>query len=383
MINTDENCGGCNFSCLNDRRGSGSLKWDYWKERGRSESLIPMWVADTDFKTCSRITKDIIDTANHAIYGYSEPKDDYFSVLQKWHYDRYGLTVEKDYWVQTPGLVFALAHFVRALTQENDAVLICNPVYYPFSEVVVENNRKLVVAPLNYDKKSGEYSLDYAAIEAKIKENAVKLWFFCSPHNPVGRVWTKEELKKVGEIAKKHGVFIVSDEIHCDIVYSERKHTVFWCADESFADFSAVMTSRGKSFNIAGLQIGEVFIKDKAVREKFKQEIVKSGYSQRNIFGLIGTRAAYLAGADYLDELVPYLQKTRDYLTAFIKSELPKFKASPVQGTYLSWVNMSAVTDNHTELKAFVEDKAGLWLDSGTMFGKSGAGFERINFAAP
>jgi len=372
-----------NFDEAIDRRGTCSIKHDFAAEFGKPEGLIPLWVADMDFRVAPCITRALGKSAEHSVFGYSETKKDgaYFAAVQKWFSQRFGFEAGFEWLVKTPGVVFALCAAIKAATKPGDGVLIQTPVYYPFKDTVETNGRRLVTNPLAYI--DGRYGIDIADFENKIVENDVKLFILCSPHNPVGRVWTKAELTQMGEICLRHNVPVVSDEIHCDFVYGDNKHTVFPAISEAFLNNSILCTSPSKSFNLAGLQTANVFIADKNLRQKFKLEVQKTGYSQLNTMGLVSCQAAYEEGGGWLDELLAYLGRSFAYAKNFIDAELPKVRAAQPEGTYLLWLDMNAYGLCETELEKAVVEKAGLWVSRGSTFGEEGKGFIRINMASP
>lgn len=367
------------FDTVYDRKNTNSLKYDFAKERGKSEKLLPMWVADMDFKTPPEVEEALVKCARHGIFGYSEVKHGYFNAVRDWFSDGFGYYPEAQWLVKTPGVVFALATAVKAYTNEGDGVLIQKPVYYPFSGVIRDNNRKIINNPLVY--KNGAYQIDFDDFEKKITDNNVKLFILCSPHNPIGRVWTKAELIKMGEICHKHNCVIASDEIHCDFVYEPYKHYVFTTLKQEFEQNSIILTAPSKTFNLAGLQVSNVFIANAELRKKFLYEFDKTGYSQLNTMGLAACEAAYRYGKDWLEQLKEYITGNIAIVREFVKRN-PHIRLIEPQGTYLIWLDFSEVGTD-TEIAELIEEKAGLWLDSGLMFGKEGAGFQRVNIACP
>jgi len=366
-----------------DRCDTNSIKHDFAAEYGKPECLIPMWVADMDFRVPPCVTEALVRSAEHSVFGYSETKKTgtYFTVLQKWFSQRFGFEASPEWLVKTPGVVFALCAAIRAFTELGDAVLIQTPVYYPFRETVETNGRRLVANSLAY--VDGKYQVDFGDFENKIIINNAKLFILCSPHNPVGRVWTKSELTRMGEICLKHDVLIVSDEIHCDFTYGDNKHTVFGTISEAFLNNSIICTSPSKTFNLAGLQTANIFIADTKLRQKFKREIGKTGYSQLNTMGLVSCQAAYEGGGEWLDELLAYLWQNYNYTKNFINANLPKIRLAELEGTYLLWLDMNAYGFSETELDRILVEKARLWVSKGSVFGEEGKGFIRINIACP
>lgn len=369
------------FDRIIDRKNTNSLKFDFAKERGKPEDVLPLWVADMDFSTPEEVIAALKRKAEHGIFGYSEPKEEYFDALRRWFFKRHGWVADMEKLVLTCGVVYALCTLIKVLTREGDGVLICQPVYYPFQESILENKRKLVVSRLvNTD---GYYTVDFDDFEKKIVENDVKLFILCSPHNPVGRVWTKEELERMGDICLKHGVFVVSDEIHADFIYNCSHHTVFSTIKPEFEKNCAVCTAPTKTFNLAGLHNSNIFIYDDKVRAAFKEELNRHGYSQSNVMGMVACQAAYTYGEEWLEQLLIYLQKNIDYVRSFLRNELPQIRMTEPQGTYLLWLDCSALALSDRALRDLIVNKAGLWLDDGYIFGQGGSGFQRINIACP
>ncbi|NMB14689.1 MAG: pyridoxal phosphate-dependent aminotransferase [Gallicola sp.] len=370
-----------NFDEIIDRKGTNCLKYDFASERGKPEGVLPLWIADMDFKAPDIVLERLSEIVNHGIFGYSDSKEDYFLVLKNWFEKKFGWKVKEEWLVKTPGIVFAIAAAIHAFTKEGDAVLIQQPVYYPFSETILDNKRKLVNSPL---KRTGDrYEIDFEDFEEKIIQEQVKLFIFCSPHNPVGRVWEKDELKRIGEICLKHGVIVVSDEIHSDFVYPGHQHTVFASLSKEISDITITCTAPSKTFNIAGLQISNIFIENPVLREKVKKAIAQTGYSQVNQIGLAACQAAYEGGEEWLEELKEYLAGNIEYTRAFLKEHLPKITLIEPEGTYLLWLDFKAYNLTEEEREELIVKKAGLWLDSGSMFGPDGEGYERINIACP
>ena len=370
------------FDAVIDRCDTKCLKYDFAVQRGRPADVLPLWVADMDFKTSSYVEDALVRQAQHAIYGYTESDDAYFAAVQGWLTARHGWQVQPEWLKKTPGVVFAIAVAVKACTQPGDAVLIQQPVYYPFSEVILGNGRRLVSSDLVLNAATGKYEIDFADFEAKIVENGVKLFLLCSPHNPVGRVWRCDELLQLGRICRRHGVTVFSDEIHADFVWQGR-HQVFATVDPAFAAFTITATSPSKTFNIAGLQASNIFIPDEALRKKFRHAYNASGYSQLNAAGLIAAEAAYNDGGVWYEAVKAYIRANIAYMREFLKVRLPELKMTEPEGTYLVWVDFRGLGLDGDALEDFVLHKAKLWLDSGAIFGKVGEGFQRFNVACP
>ena len=369
------------FDTVVDRRNTYSLKYDFAKRRNMPEDLLPLWVADMDFKTSSYIQEAILKQTEHGIFGYSEVQEEYFEAVRRWMKRHYDWQVEPKWLIKTPGIVYALAMAVQAFTEEGDGVLIQQPVYYPFSEVIVDNGRKLVSNTLVQDE-SGRYGIDFADFEEKIVTEKIKLFFLCNPHNPVGRVWSEEELKRLGDICYKHHVVVVSDEIHADFVF-RGKHHVFVNLKEEYQEISVVATSPSKTFNIAGLQVSNIFIPNPELKRKFRKQIDASGYSQLNVMGLVATKAAYEHGDEWYEAMHKYVSENIAYTKQFIEEKLPDITLVETEGTYLMWLDFRKLGLSESELEDLIVKKAKLWLDSGRIFGTAGKGFQRINVACP
>lgn len=370
-----------NFDIVYNRKNTNSLKYDFAAQRGKSEDLLPLWVADMDFRVPDEVVRALNAKAEHGIFGYSEPDGRYFDALYSWFNARHGWETDGKKFVLTCGVVFSICSLVRALTDEGDAVLICQPVYYPFASAVRDNGRKLVVSELV--NENGFYRVDFEDFERKICENCVKMFILCNPHNPVGRVWSREELERMGDICLKHGVFVVSDEIHSDFVYGNNRHTVFSTVKKQFADHCAICTAPTKTFNLAGLHIANTYVHNDDVRRKFIKELDRQGYSQPNVMGLVACRAAYENGAAWLDELKAYLEENLRLVREYVAVNLKNITLVEPQGTYLLWLDCRALGLSDRELSRLFEEKAKLWVDDGVIFGKGGSGFERVNIACP
>lgn len=370
-----------NFDEVIDRHNTACLKYDFAIQRGRPADVLPLWVADMDFPIAREIQEALIARCQHAVFGYSESDDAYFSAVHDWYAKHFHWETKQEWLTKTPGIVFALAMAVKAFTKPGEAVLINQPVYYPFTEVIKDNKRELINSPLVL--KDGKYSIDFADLEAKIVQNNVKLMLLCSPHNPVGRVWSREELQKVGDICLAHNVIIVSDEIHSDFVWGENKHTVFASLGEKYAQNCMVCTAPSKTFNIAGLQVSNIFIPNEDLRNAFRHEVAAAGYSQVNTLGLVACEAAYRYGEDWLTQVKTYIEANIRFVDAYLKSNLPQIKLLTPQGTYLIWLDCSALGFTAEDREQWLWHKAKLWLDGGGIFGPEGQAFERINVACP
>lgn len=369
-----------NFDEFIDRHGTDSLKFDHHASRKRDPNLLSLWVADMDFRAPQEALDALQERVRHGIFGYTEPTASYFEAVQNWMATHHSWHVEREWFVCTPGVVYALAMAVQAYTEPGDAVLVQRPVYYPFSSVVADNGRTLVNAPLVYE--NGAYSIDFEAFEQAIVENNVKLFLLCNPHNPGGRVWTRGELQHMGDICLAHGAVICSDEIHMDFARLGYTHTVLANLSPELADITVTCTSPGKTFNLAGLQISNIIIGNPTLRQRFQHAVDASGYSQCNSLGLLACEACYTHGAQWLEELKEYLEGNYRALCEHIQCEAPELHVVEPGSTYLVWVDCKALNlGTDRTLRRFTEDEAGLWLDTGGMFGEEGVGFVRFNIA--
>jgi cystathionine beta-lyase len=378
--------GGCemsiDFDQVIERRNTDCIKYDAAVARGKPEGLLPFWVADMDFQVPDPVLAALHRRVDHGIFGYSEPDPArYFAPLQKWYRTHHNWVPEQAWLVKTPGVVFALATAVKAFTKPGDSVLIQQPVYYPFSAVVVNNGRRLVNNPLVL--QDGTYHINFADFEKKLVENQVKLFILCSPHNPVGRVWSETELRRLGDICLRHQVLVVADEIHADFVWPGFKHRVYASLGQKYAQQAVVCTAPSKTFNLAGLQVSNIFIPNPELREKFTAEITRAGYSQLNTLGLVACEAAYRDGEEWLTALRAYLLENLKFTRRFLQEKLPLVKLIEPQGTYLLWLDFRELGLNEDQREDLLLRRAKLWLDSGAMFGKDGDGFERWNITCP
>lgn len=369
------------FNEVIDRKNSDSLKFDFAKEKGLPEDVLPLWVADMDFKAPPGVIDALQKSLDRGIFGYSDTKDDYYEIVAAWFKKRFDFTYEKEWLIKTPGIVFALANAVRALTEKGDNVIIQPPVYYPFFNVIRNNHRNIIENPLLY--RDGKFYIDFEDFEKKIVDNNVKLFILCSPHNPVSRVWTKEELQRLGEICLKHNVYVVADEIHCDFVFEGYKHHIFIDAVPEMKDRTIICTAPSKTFNIAGMQLSNIFIPSAEIRERYMAEIDVTGFTVPSNPGVVACKAAYATGEEWFEECLAYIKGNFDYLRDFLKENLPQLKLIEPEGTYLAWIDCSGLGLTAEELNDLIINKAKLWLDSGDIFGKASEQFQRIVMACP
>ena len=334
-----------------------------------------------DFPTSPAILEAIHKKVDHGIFGYSCLDESFFNSLKNWMQTEHDFSPERHDLVTTPGVVFAIACAIKAFTREGESVIIQTPVYYPFKNMIELNKRRLVTSSLY--EKDGKYFIDFEDFERKIAENKVKLFILCSPHNPVGRVWTREELKRLSEICLRHRVIVFSDEIHNDFIYGPNKHTVYSTLSPEAADNSIVSMSVSKTFNLAGLQFSTNFIKNPILRKQFHSEKDKTGYDEPSLIGLTAARAAYEKGKPWLLELREYLRQNIDFVRSFLSQKLPQVRLIEPEGTFLLWLDFSALGLTDAEIDNRIVNRAKVWLDRGMMFGPEGEFYQRINVATP
>lgn len=367
-------------SCI-DRHDTDCLKYDFSKERMGRDDLLPLWVADMDFRLPEEILDDLRKRIDHGIFGYTDPKDTYFDALDGWTRKHYHYSVEKKWVTLAPAVVYALAVCIKAYSAPGEKILIQQPVYYPFGEAIRDNDRVLVDSPLKLI--SGHYEMDFEDLEKKLSDPELKLFILCNPHNPVGRVWTKDEITRVADLCLKYDVILVSDEIHCDFIYPGYEFKSLLTLDPSYRDHLVILHSPSKSFNIAGLQIANAIIPDETLRLKYRRANASNGYSQANIMGQKALVSVYTKGENWHRELLLYLEENLKYVRSFIGKELPGVRLIEPEGTYLIWVDFSGLGLSDEELEDLIVDKAHLWLDPGSIFGPETAQFQRFNIACP
>lgn len=369
------------FDKITDRKNTNSLKYDFAAEFHRPADVLPMWVADMDFPAPPEVIEALKERAVHGIFGYTETKTDYFESVSRWFRESFSWRPKEEWMIKTPGVVFAIAAAVRGFTRPGDSVLIQTPVYYPFAQVIAKNGRQTVRNSLHYEE--GKYTIDFNDFEQKIRKHQVKLFVLCSPHNPVGRVWSREELSKMGEICQRWGVIVVSDEIHCDFTYHGHTHHVYASLGEAFQEQSVICTAPSKTFNLAGLQASHIFIANPELRAKFKDALSATGYGEMNTMAVWAAKAAYDFGRPWLKALKVYLVDNQNYMRDFLRTEMPQLHMVEPEGTYLVWLDCHGLGLSDKELNERVLHQAKLWLDKGTMFGEEGENFQRFNIACP
>lgn len=369
-----------NFDQVINRRQTASKKWDSLNERFGMDSLIPMWIADMDFVSPAPVVESLKKRADEGIYGYTICPDSYLSSVVDWFNRRHGWSVEKEWISHSPGIVPALSLIIHEFTKPGDKVIVQPPVYHAFYRVLESQGIEVIENPLK--QENGRYSMDFNDLEEKI-DPTVKMIFLCSPHNPVGRVWKKEELMRLGEICIKHNILVVSDEVHCDIAFKPQIHVPYASISEEFANYSITCTAPSKTFNIMGLQTSAIIIPNTDIRSRFEIAVNKFSLGAPNYFGIVAAETAYRYGEEWLDQLLDYLNGNLQYLTGFINEHLPEIKVTKPEGTYLAWLDFNDLKLNRDKLNKFINEKAQIGFDDGPIFGSGGEGFMRMNFACP
>jgi len=367
-----------NFDEIINRKHTKSIKYDFFNKTGKvGYNTIPLWIADMDFRTPPCVQEAIIKRAQHGIFGYSATDDDYFMAVRDWFLRRHNWKVEPEWLIQTRGILSAVSIAIAALTKPGDAILLQYPSYHMFNMVIEKSKRKIVKNPLILE--NGVYKIDFEDFERQIVRNDVKLFILCNPHNPVGRVFTKEELIKMGEICVEHDVLVISDEIHQDFIFSPHKHFVFVEAKPEFREITITCTAPTKTFNLSGVAISNIFIIDEDLRDKITDEISRRGGSGVGVMEILACQAAYTDGEEWLEELLSYLSKSIDYARKFFHEKLPEIDFIEPEGTYLLWIDCRSLGFWAKELEGFLADEAQI-----TVNGAPGAeGFLRINLACP
>jgi cystathionine beta-lyase len=371
------------FKTIVDRRSTGSGKWDQMIRCNPdvSRGVVPFSVADMEFKNPPEITEGLKEYIDSTILGYTQPTDSYLNAVCNWMKRRHGWVVKRDWIIGSPGVVNALFLAVKAFTNQGDGIIIQTPVYYPFNAAIERNQRTLVKNPLIYT--GSNYIIDYDDLERKAHDPKNKVLMFCSPHNPVGRVWTPEELTRVGEICLRNNVLIISDEIHFDLIMPGHKHTVFANVSEDLANNTIVCTSPSKTFNLAGMQTSNIIIPNEKIRNAYLREMASNGSYSLNILGYKACEIAYTECEEWLDQLLELIFNNHLELKQFIEKNIPVIKVIELEGTYLQWMDFRALGLNKQELENLMHFEAELFFDEGYIFGEEGAGFERMNLACP
>ena len=369
-----------NFDKIVDRTGTESLKWVYPRKVLKVEDAIPLWVADMDFEAPPAVVEAIRRRAGHGVYGYPLVPPSFYAAAIGWLKRRHGWEVQKSWMAMTPGIVPALHYCVRAFTKPGDGVIIQTPVYFPFYHAVENNGRRVVRNPLQFDGR--RYTMDLDDLRTKIDAPG-RMLILCSPHNPVGRVWTREELEALGRIAVERDLLVVSDEIHQDLVYARHRHHVLAALSPELAQQTITCIAPSKTFNIPGLGTAAVIAPNQDLLERFKDEVKRAGFELGQVFGIVGFEAAYAQGDDWLDELLPYLEANIDFMEKFLEERVPKVRLIRPEGTYLALLDCRGLGLEPGALNDFFLKTARVYFSEGIMFGRELEGFVRVNFGCP
>ena len=372
-----------NFDEIIDRTKYHSAKWDELETTFGviPKDVLPMWIADMEFRSPQPVIEAIKKANEHGIYGYTSRPLSYYQAIIDWMEKRHNWKIKKDWIAYSPGVVPALSLIIRAFCQPGDKVIVQPPVYYPFFRVIENNGCHIVNNPLKLNNK--KYSIDWEDLERKVDDPRVKILIFCSPHNPVGRVWQREELIILGEICLKHNIIVVSDEIHADILFKGYRHIPFASISPAFAHNSITCTAPSKTFNLAGLQTSSIIIPNKKYYKIYENILDGLALDENNVFGLVALEAAYRDGEEWLEQLLSYLNENLKFLMKYFKERIPKIKVIRPEGTYLVWLDCRQLGFNTKGLNNFMIKKARVALDDGYWFGTEGEGFMRINIACP
>lgn len=369
-----------NFDKIIDRTNNFSAKWSEMNKNFGTNNLLPMWVADMDFLTAPCVMEALKDRLEQGIFGYTTRPSSYNESIVNWLDNRFSWKINQEWLMFSPAVITSISLLIQNLTQKNDKIMIQEPVYNPFHSIVESNERSLVISPL-VKLDDGSYVMDYEDIEAKIKD--VKVFILCNPHNPVGRVWTREELTRLGEICLKHNVLVISDEIHSDIILKNHKHTPFASISKEFSENTITCMAPTKTFNLAGLQSSFLVISNPYYYEVMDKAFSILDIKRNNAFSLVATEAAYNYGEDWLYELIKYIEDNVDFAIDYIKNHMPQLKVKKPEGTYLLWVDFSNLNVDKKDLKNALINKGRIALSDGSSFGIGGDGYYRINLACP
>jgi len=368
------------FDRVIDRRGTYSYKWDQSEKLFGRADILPLWVADMDFEPPQEVKDAILARARQGVYGYTIRPDAYFEAICGWMRRRHGWEVRREWIVPVPGVVPALSLCVYAFTEPGDKVIIQTPVYYPFFDVIRMNGRTIVENPLVL--REGRYEMDFARLERQAAEGA-KMIILCSPHNPGGRVWSREELKKLGDICVRHGVTIVADEIHHDLVLPGHKHIPLASIDDRLAENTITCVAPTKTFNLAGLMAAATIIPGERLRRRFEHAVKTFSLHMESYFGVAAVIASYTHGDEWLDQLLQYLQGNLDYLTEFMRNRLPEIRVMKPEASYLVWIDCRSISSDPADLKKLMYEEAGVAFNEGSIYGEAGKGYLRVNIACP
>jgi cystathionine beta-lyase len=363
-----------------DRTNKATYKWDQSEKLFGRSDILPLWVADMDFEAPKEVVEAITQRAEHGIYGYTIRTQSFYDAIIGWLSRRHHWSILQEWITSSPGVVPALSIIVQSFTEPGEGIILQSPVYYPFYDIIKMNGRTVVDNPLILE--DGHYSIDFELLEQQAR-NGAKMLLLCSPHNPGGRVWKREELKRIGDICLKYNVLVVADEIHHDLVFSGHKHVPFASLSESFAHNSVTCIAASKTFNLAGIQAASVIIPNEEIRRKYNASLKTLSLHMESYFGLTAIESSYTYGDEWLDQLLEYLEGNLNALLEFAEKHLPQVKIIKPEGSYLVWMDCRSISDNPQVLKQLMFEKAGVAFSEGSVFGKQGAGFLRVNIACP
>ena len=372
-----------NFDIQVDRSGEGAIKWETAKRFAGSEAdkVIAVSTADMDFQMCSEIVEAIRSKAFDRVYGYTCATDEYYQAVISWMQRRHNWLIQRDWIAPVPGIVPSLYYCAYAFTEPGDGVIIQPPVYYPFFEFVEKTGRSLITNPLV--KNGSSYEMDFDDLEKKASLPNAKMLVLCSPHNPVGRVWSKDELQRLASICVKNGLIVIADEIHFDIVFPPNRHYAYGNLDPELTKNCIICTSPSKSFNIAGLQVSNLVIQNPEMKKRYIQAALNCGFYSLNTFAYIGCIAAYEHGEKWFDAMLRYVAENDRFVRNYCSENLSQLSITPLEATYLQWIDFSAIGIDCLEREAIFRKKAKVFFESGHIFGEQGRDFERLNLAYP
>lgn len=363
-----------NFDERIDRRNSGSMKWDV------EEGELPMWVADMDFQTAPEITGMICERAAQGVFGYTMVTDEWYRAYHDWWKNRHHFKISREWLIFCTGVIPAISSIVRKMTSVGENILVMTPVYHIFFNSIQNNGRNVLESPLAYD--GGEYQIDFTDLEEKLSNPQTTMLILCNPHNPVGKIWDRETLQRIGDMCRKYHVLVLSDEIHCDITKPGQNYTPFASVSENCRCNSITCVAPTKAFNLAGIQTAAVIVPDDNLRHKVNRGLNTDEVAEPNVFAAIAPSAAFILGGDWLDELKEYLWDNRRYAEEYIKNEIKGLYAVPAKATYLLWIDCKNIIGNSTSLCRFIRSHSGLYLSDGSEY-RNGDGFLRMNIACP
>ena len=363
------------FDTVISRRGTDSMKWDV------GENELAMWVADMDFPTAPEVREALQKRLDHGIFGYSDVPEAWYAAYMDWWKNRHGLAMEKDWLIFCTGVIPAISSIINKLTTPNENVLIMTPVYNIFFNSIINHGCRVLESELVYE--NGAYAVDFEDLEQKLADPQTSMMILCNPHNPVGKIWDRDILARIGHLARKHSVIVISDEIHCDLTLPGRDYIPFASVNEECRDISITCVAPTKAFNIAGLQTSAVIVPNPVLRHKVWRGLNNDEVAEPNVFACVAAVAAFTQGGAWLDALREYLAENRRISAAFIAEKLPMLHLIEAEATYLLWIDVSALGENSTKAAALLREKTGLYVSAGGSYGKCGASFLRVNIACP